>query len=185
MSWFAFDIDAYDADTMHLSVAEDGAYMRLIRHYYKTRLPLPDDDRALAAIARVSAAEWGAIKETVRAFFKVRRGCLIHRRINNDLEYQDKKSKQRSEHAKNAAQKRHALSKGRLPRANTEQTTSMPDVCQTMLPDKTRPDKKDSEAKASAADAAREPPIPLDTKAAIFGEQLSWLRENTDRKSVV
>ena len=51
MAWFAFDIDAYDADTMHLSAAEDGVYMRLMRHYYKTRMPLPDDDRALAAIA--------------------------------------------------------------------------------------------------------------------------------------
>ena len=40
-----------------------------------------------------------------------------------------------------------------------------------------------SEANASAAVAALPPeePIPLDTKAAIFGEQLDWLKENTGR----
>ncbi len=137
MAWFAFDIDAYDADTMHLSPAEDGIYSRLLRFYYKTRVPLPDDDRALAAIARVSLADWEAVKETIRAFFKSRRGKLHHKRCDKELDREDSLARKRSEKAKNAAEKRHGKTRPSVPRANTEQT---PSKDTDMLGDATRPD---------------------------------------------
>lgn len=58
------------ADTQHLSLAEDGAYHRLVDYYMETRKPLPGADQALSRIIGVGINEWLSIKETVLAFFK-------------------------------------------------------------------------------------------------------------------
>jgi uncharacterized protein YdaU (DUF1376 family) len=165
MSWFAFDIDEYDADTMHLSLAQDGAYMRLLRFYYKTRLPLPDNDHALANIARTSIEEWDTMKSIIRAFFKSRRGRLHSKRADRELDREDSLARKRSDKAKNAADKRHKKTRGSVLRADIEHVPSKDTV---MLGDATRPDqtrqKKDSDASASA------PPSdsPLDLKREIW-----------------
>lgn len=71
----------FKADTQHLSLAEDGAYRRLLDEYMLTRTPLPADDRALARIAGVGWQEWGDVKDAVLSFFKPSTnpaGFLIH-----------------------------------------------------------------------------------------------------------
>jgi|SRR5215469_1381949 len=112
MTWFAYDIEAYDTDTMHLSVAEDGAYMRLLRHYYRTRVPLPDNDAALAGIARMSLAEWQPMAKTIRAFFRKKAGVLHQKRADFELDGQDKRMRRRSEKAGKAAEKRWSKKNG-------------------------------------------------------------------------
>lgn len=107
MTWFRFDADAYDADTMHLSAAEDGVYSRLLRHYYRYRQPLPDNDRALAAIARVTLDEWGAVASVIRGFFRSRGGKLHQKHADTELDREDGLMKKRSENAKKAAEIRH------------------------------------------------------------------------------
>lgn len=106
MTWFAHDIEAYDQDTMHLSAAEDGMYHRLLRFYYKTRVPLPDNDRALASIARVTLDEWNLAKATIRTFFRKQNGCLVQKRCDTELSEQDARGMERSVQAKKAAEKR-------------------------------------------------------------------------------
>ena len=144
MSWFAFDIDAYDADTMHLSACEDGVYSRLLRFYYKTRMSLPDDDRALAAIARVTMPEWDAMRDTIRAFFRKRRGRLINTRAEKTLDREDALAKKRTDKARGAAEKRHAASKGLLLLAPPEQNSDM--LGDATRPDHTREEKKETRA---------------------------------------
>src|SRR5579883_107417 len=107
---------------MHLTAAEDGIYSRLLRHYYRTRMPLPDNDRALAAIARVSVDEWEPVKATIRAFFKARGGLLHHKRCDEELDKEDKLAKKRSVRAENAARKRWNGT-------NRLDATSMPEAC--------------------------------------------------------
>lgn len=170
MAWFAFDIDAYDADTMHLSAAEDGMYSRLLRFYYKTRVPLPDDDRALASIARVSPVEWETSKNSLRAFFKSRRGKLHHKRCDKELDREDSLARQRSEKAKNAAEKRHGKTRTSVPRANTEHVPSKATV---MLGDATRPDqtREDQTKKEEPPKAPRKRVACLDSdQSKIFEE---------------
>src|SRR5258706_5299471 len=154
MAWYAHDIDAYDADTMHLSPAEDGIYSRLLRFYYKTRVPLPNDDRALASIARISVAEWEVVKDTIRAFFKPRRGRLHHKRCDKELDREDSLARKRSEKAKNAAEKRHGKTKRSVLRANVEQVPSMDT---DMLHDATRPDQTREEEKKDSPPIAPPP----------------------------
>lgn len=71
----------YLGDTMHLRMAEHGAYVLLMLHYWRNG-PLPDDDRALAAIARAERKEWAEAGPVVRAFFIPRDGKLHHKRID-------------------------------------------------------------------------------------------------------
>jgi uncharacterized protein YdaU (DUF1376 family) len=83
-TWMPLYVGDYLADTMHLTNGEHGAYLLLIMHYWRHG-PLPDDDRALAAIARADAREWARIKASIRGFFLPQDGTLRHKRIDAEL----------------------------------------------------------------------------------------------------
>lgn len=72
----------YHRDTGHLRAVEHGAYLLLMFHYWSTG-GLPENDDHLAAIARLSRAEWNKHKDTLRAFFK---DGWKHTRIDYELE---------------------------------------------------------------------------------------------------
>jgi uncharacterized protein YdaU (DUF1376 family) len=80
--WMPLFIGDYLADTMSLEAREHGAYLLLIMHYWRNG-PLPDDDRALAGIARVDRKTWAAdTGPIVREFFTADSGRLHHKRID-------------------------------------------------------------------------------------------------------
>lgn len=66
-SWYP---TIYQADTQALTLAEDGAYRRLIDHYMLTRAPILDDDRALARAVGVGIDDWELVKVRVKQYFK-------------------------------------------------------------------------------------------------------------------
>jgi uncharacterized protein YdaU (DUF1376 family) len=83
-TWMPLYIGDYLADTMALEAREHGAYLLLIMHYWRNG-PLPDDDRALAGIARVDRATWMEDTGTiVRGFFQAIDGRLHHKRIDRE-----------------------------------------------------------------------------------------------------
>jgi uncharacterized protein YdaU (DUF1376 family) len=51
--YFSWYPTIYQQDNQHLTLAEDGAYRRLLDYYMLTRAPLPSDDRALSRIVGV------------------------------------------------------------------------------------------------------------------------------------
>lgn len=104
--WFPWYPVLFKADTLHLTAAQDGIYRRLIDWYMETRRPLPDNDQAMAAIARIGLDEWAPHAAVIRAFFKPRDGLLHHKKCNRELDKQDKFGKTRSEVAKKGADAR-------------------------------------------------------------------------------
>lgn len=66
--WMPLFIGDYLADTGHLTTLQHGTYFLLIMHYWRTG-GLPDDDRQLASIARLSLKQWLSNKPTIQAFF--------------------------------------------------------------------------------------------------------------------
>ena len=76
----------YLADSAHLSTTGHGAYLLLIMTYWQRGEPLPDDDRKLARIARLTDPEWEEIKGDIRDFFTPQDGRLTHGRIDRELE---------------------------------------------------------------------------------------------------
>lgn len=71
LAFMPFYLGDYLAETAHLSLAEHGAYLHLTLNYWQRRGPLPDDDRKLAGIARMTAAEWAQSRDVLRDLFEV------------------------------------------------------------------------------------------------------------------
>lgn len=78
MDWYKRFPTPYRADTWSLTLAEHGAYNLLLDHYYTTERPLPNEDRALAAICGCGLDEWFLVKENVTRYFTVTEASLTH-----------------------------------------------------------------------------------------------------------
>lgn len=103
MDWYPWNPTRFKRKTYRLSLAEDGAYRRLIDEYMITRAPLPDDDRALARILGVSLEEWAAVAPKVRQFFRSREGVLKQGTCDETLAAQERKKERFSARGKKAA----------------------------------------------------------------------------------
>jgi len=78
-------ISEYLADTAHFSTLAHGAYMLLIMNYWQTEKPLPEDDKKLAAITRLSVANFKKINTDLKKMFFTSEGRLVHKRIEKEL----------------------------------------------------------------------------------------------------
>lgn len=79
-----FYVGDYLKDTNRLSAAEHGAYLMLMLDYWQNG-PIPDDERILFRLSRMSASEWAESREVLLAYFKRRDGKLFHSRIDREL----------------------------------------------------------------------------------------------------
>jgi len=84
-TWMPLYVSDWDASTRHLDVAEDGAYGRLVRFYWRNGPP-PDDDAKLARIVGATLPRWLKMRATLAAFFAVGDGVWRHKRVELELE---------------------------------------------------------------------------------------------------
>lgn len=103
MDWYPWYPTDFKGATYRLTLAEDGAYRRLIDEYMLTQTPLPDDDKALARIIGVGLDEWLAASPAVRQFFRVKDGRLIQKRCEQELAAQNTRKQRYSERGQKAA----------------------------------------------------------------------------------
>lgn len=82
-------IDAFLRDTMHLGADEVGSYfLLLMAMWMREDCDLPDDDRRLAKVCRVSLRLWQSrIGPTIRPFFAAAGGVLTSKRLRQEAEY--------------------------------------------------------------------------------------------------
>lgn len=167
-TWMPLYIGDYLADTMHLSGAEHGAYLLLIMHYWRTG-PLLDDDKSLAAIARIDRKQWmSEIGPVVRNFFQLDGSRLHHKRIDAELA----KAVQNSTKRREAANARWDKLK-----CKTDANASGVDVVGTSKTDDPRarlpsPSPSPIDSSSLRSDA---PVVELDPGKALFGEGLETL----------
>lgn len=83
-AWMPLYIGDWDSGTRHLDCEEDGAYGRLVRHYWKNG-PLPDDDAKLARIVGMELRRWKKTRLALAGFFIVGEGIWRHRRVDAEL----------------------------------------------------------------------------------------------------
>jgi uncharacterized protein YdaU (DUF1376 family) len=76
----------YLGDTMHLSTTQHGAYLLLLLACWKSDGVLPDDDAQLAAITRLSLADWKKNAAVLRRFFSLTEQGLEHGRVRKELD---------------------------------------------------------------------------------------------------
>jgi uncharacterized protein YdaU (DUF1376 family) len=91
----------YFADTRHLTVAEHGAYLLLIGHYWING-GLPSDDDTIRRLALVRLKDWPRIRRSIAPFFgNPSQGSLWgHKRVTLELGYAIEKSRRLSANAK-------------------------------------------------------------------------------------
>ncbi len=84
--WFPHYPGDYIRSTGHLSLVEDGAYRRLLDHYYSTEKPLSTDLSQLHRICRaVSAEEQAAVDTVIQQFFVISGGFYHNKRADREL----------------------------------------------------------------------------------------------------
>lgn len=83
--WMPLYVGDWDDRTRHLDCEQDGAYGRLVRHYWKNGPP-PDDDAQLSRIVGMERPRWRKVRPILAAFFEIREGRWFHRRVEEELE---------------------------------------------------------------------------------------------------
>lgn len=104
-AWMPLYIGDYLSDTMHLTCEQSGAYLHLIMHYWRAG-SLPDNDVALAQVARLPVKAWKAHRTILEPFFRIEEGRWTHKRIDAEREKTAKVKERYSERGQKAAAKR-------------------------------------------------------------------------------
>lgn len=102
-AWMPHYVGDYLRDTAHLRARESGAYLHLIMAYW-LKGSLPDDDRQLATIAKLTDAQWRQARPLLAPFFGA--NWSSHRRIDVELERAQRVAASTSQRASHAANKR-------------------------------------------------------------------------------
>lgn len=126
-AWMSFYPADYLADTGHLSTVEHGAYLLLIMHYWQNE-GLPDDDRKLARIARMSMDEWDGVRDTIAEFFD---DGWRHGRIDHEITTAQQTISKRSAAGKAGAKARYSK---RMANADQSKTIEITAAQQTDAP---------------------------------------------------
>jgi uncharacterized protein YdaU (DUF1376 family) len=155
MNFVKLYIGDYQRDTGHLSIAEHGAYLLMLQHYYATERPLPTGKALHRLLRAENRAEREAIDEVVRQFWSERDGGLVNGRADEEI--------RKAEHQRTVNRE---LGKrgGRPPRtevAAESQTESVSEAEPIHNPNQT-PDTRHQTGKDSAADASVASPPPND-----------------------
>lgn len=101
--WMPLYIGDYLKDTQHLVAETHGAYLLLVMHYWTKRGPLPDDDRYLANVARLSESQWQTHRQTLCEFFAIANGKWTHARIDEEIALATANKEKRSKSGKTGA----------------------------------------------------------------------------------
>ena len=129
-TWMPMYWGDYARDTGHLSNAQHGSYLLLIKHYWCAGGPLPDDDNQLWRIACCSGkSQWTRLRPTLKKFFVVADGFWRHKRIDQELS----EARQRTETRRKAGKKGAAISGSLHGNANGGahgNAIDLPSVCQ-------------------------------------------------------
>jgi uncharacterized protein YdaU (DUF1376 family) len=145
--WMPLYIADYIRDTSHLRALESGAYLHLIMAYWVSG-KLPNDDRQLATIAKLTDREWKACKAVLAEFFGP--DWSSHKRIDKELAETAKRGEVLSEKARNAANKRWSKHAASMPQASPEHIPSNAPRCTLHTSHNTKEEKIESCAVAKA-----------------------------------
>lgn len=86
----------YEADTAHLTVEEDGIYMRLLRLCWRTPgCSVPDDDEWIKRRLRVSDDEFETVKRVIAEFFERDKARVFSPRLQREHERINETSQRR------------------------------------------------------------------------------------------
>ncbi len=115
-AWMPLHIADYLADTGHLTATEHGAYLLLIMHYWQNGA-LPENERVIARIAKLSPEQWEESRDMLAMLFGP---GWKHKRIDAELAKADDIIEKR----RSAASSRHSKSKSNASAEQMQSTCS-------------------------------------------------------------
>lgn len=156
--WMPFYISDYLRDTAHLRAAESGAYLHLIMSYWVAG-KLPNDDRQLATITRMTFGEWMRARATLEGFFGP--GFSSHKRIDLELSKADLISNKRRAAVEQREIKRRSNDTSSDPSNDASKDTCLMTHARGLSQPQSQ--EAETEKKKDAADAA-----PIDSEEVAF-----------------
>ena len=85
MNFFKLYIGDYQRDTAHLSIAEHGAYMLMLQHYYATEKPLPSGKALHRMLRAQDKTEREAIDSVATQFWLTTDDGLVNDRADVEI----------------------------------------------------------------------------------------------------
>jgi len=140
----------YLSATEHLDAAHSGAYLHLIMHYWQ-KGNLPQEDKFLARIARMTARQWAAAKPTLQAFFS---DGWKHERIDFELCHAHIKSEARAESGARGGRAKALKDK----KAKIAKATNLPQRTDSKTGGETLPSSSESTIEELASASSTPPP---------------------------
>ena len=104
MHYFQFEIKEWVANTAHLTLEEEAAYLRLIFYYYDSEKPISHDD--LGMVFRKCRVPESIGKGIMLEFFTCDNGWWIHKRCDAEIARYHAKKEQASKAGKASAERR-------------------------------------------------------------------------------
>lgn len=173
--WYAWHPKDYAAKTSTLTLAEDGAYRRLLDHYYLMDGVVVANATLLLRVCRaLDEAEKAAVLSVLGQFFVERDGYYRHERADVELEKRAELREKRAAAGSKGGKQKVANATNLLAVSH--------DVCQTQSQSQSQSHKKETEAKASEGKPSASPvpqaASPLDLQKELWGRGVSYLKAN-------
>lgn len=89
-------VSDFVGDTLMLSAEHVGAYMLLLIALWNAHGELPNDDKKLARVARVTLKKWHLLSRDLLPFFEVTDTTITHRRLKKELQKSERQSQSRA-----------------------------------------------------------------------------------------
>lgn len=167
---FPFHIGDFLGGVMHMDGMEIGAYtMLIIAHYQLGREGLPDDQKKMAKIARLSTKQWSQVRDTVLEKFNLRNGFWTHIKVIEIISQIELKSSEQKAKA--------------LKRWNSDDATALPDDCQPLTTNQ-KPEKKEKELSNDSSKKTRGTRLPDDWEVSAAGVEFSYTQGMTDQSII-
>lgn len=84
-TWMPLYPGDYLRDTMHLSLEEHGAYIKLILHYWMTGGPIDGSPASIQLVLGISGHKWKKLTKSVTPFFVLEGNRFRHHRVDVEL----------------------------------------------------------------------------------------------------
>jgi len=137
-------VSKYEAHTAHLTLCEDGAYLRLLRLCWRTPGgTIPADDAWVARQMRVDADMFAStVKPILTEFFTVRRGRYVNDALKRFFDEANEKNTRR----KNAGRKGGEAKARKSKETTPSNATPMPEHCSSKTETETHTETDDANA---------------------------------------
>lgn len=114
-TWMPWYIDKYLGDTTNLTTEQHGAYCLLLMSMWKKQGLLPNDDKQLAPIAKLSLGKWRSYRPVLIQFFRVSEDgrFISQKRVSKELTRALAISDERSKAGKEGAARKRVIQEER------------------------------------------------------------------------